>query len=134
MIKNKIKIFKLKISSNSKGDMLKYLSKKDKYFKKFGEVYFTEIKKGKIKGWNYHKKYTCLLTVPLGKVEFIFFDKISKMKKKIIVGKKNHSVIVVPPKIWFCFKSLNKLSLIANTIDGIHNKNETLKIPIDKIR
>ena len=55
MIKNKIKIFKSKISHNKKGDIIKYLSKNDRFFKKFGEVYFTEIKKGKTKGWNYHK-------------------------------------------------------------------------------
>ena len=42
---SKIKIIKLKISTNPKGDVLKYLTRKNKYFKKFGEVYFTEIKK-----------------------------------------------------------------------------------------
>ena len=42
---NKIKKIKLKIANNSKGDILKYLTRKNKYLKKFGEVYFNEIKK-----------------------------------------------------------------------------------------
>ena len=54
---------KNKIIKNPKGNIIKYLSKKDKIYKGFGEVYFSEIKKNKIKGWNLHKKYTCIITV-----------------------------------------------------------------------
>ena len=63
-----IKKIKLKIFKNPKGDLLKYISIKKSYFKKFGEVYFSEIKKNSIKGWNAHIKNTCLLAVPFGKV------------------------------------------------------------------
>ena len=128
---SKIKIIKLKISTNPKGDVLKYLTRKNKYFKKFGEVYFTEIKKNKIKGWNFHKKCWCLLTVPYGKVKFTFAENINSKKKTIIIGKKNYSLSVVPPRIWFNFMSIKKISLVVNTLNQIHNKNETLKIPIE---
>ena len=128
---NKIKTIKLKISTNPKGDVLKYLTRKNKYFKKFGEVYFTEIKKNKIKGWNFHKKCWCLLTVPYGKVKFTFAKNIDSKKKIIIIGKKKYSIIVVPPRIWFNFMSIKKISLVVNTLNHVHNKNETLKIPIE---
>ena len=128
---SKIKIYKLNKLKNLKGDVLKYLNKNNKYFKKFGEIYFTEIKKKKIKGWNFHKKCQCLLTVPVGKVKFEFAEKISGRKRVIIIGKKNYSIIVVPPRIWFNFTSLEKISLVANTINEIHNNKETLKIPIN---
>ena len=127
---SKIKIIKLKISTNPKGDVLKYLTRKNKYFKKFGEVYFTEIKKNKVKGWNFHKKCWCLLAVPYGKVKFTFAENINSKKKIIIIGKKNYSLIVVPPRIWFNFMSIKKISLVVNTLNHVHNKNETLKIPI----
>tara|TARA_Y100001970_G_scaffold171091_1_gene209148 strand:- start:505 stop:900 length:396 start_codon:yes stop_codon:yes gene_type:complete len=127
---NKIKIIKLKKNFNSKGDILKYLTKSNKYLRSFGETYFTEIKKNKIKGWNYHKKCWCLLAVPYGKVMFTFAEKIESKKRSIIIGKKNYNMIVVPPRFWFKFVSLDKISIVANTIDKIHNKNETLKIPI----
>ena len=127
----KIKTIKLKISTNPKGDVLKYLTRKNKYFKKFGEVYFTEIKKNKIKGWNFHKKCWCLLTVPYGKVKFTFAENINSKKKTIIIGKKKYFIIVVPPRIWFNFMSIKKISLVVNTLNQIHNENETLKIPIE---
>ena len=127
---SKIKTIKLKISTNPKGDVLKYLTRKNKYFKKFGEVYFTEIKKNKIKGWNFHKKCWCLLAVPYGKVKFTFAENINSKKKTIIIGKKKYFIIVVPPRIWFNFMSIEKISLVVNTLNHVHNKNETLKIPI----
>jgi len=127
---SKIKIIKLKISTNPKGDVLKYLTRKNKNFKKFGEVYFTEIKKNKVKGWNFHKKCWCLIAVPYGKVKFTFAENINSKKKTIIIGKKNYSLIVVPPRIWFNFMSIKKISLVVNTLNHVHRKNETLKIPI----
>ena len=127
---SKIKTIKLKISTHPKGDVLKYLTRKNKDFKKFGEVYFTEIKKNKVKGWNFHKKCWCLLAVPYGKVKFTFAENINSKKKTIIIGKKNYSLIVVPPRIWFNFMSIEKISLVVNTLNHVHSKNETLKIPI----
>ena len=126
----KIKIIKLKVLKNSKGDLLKYLNRKQKNFINFGEIYFNEIKKNQVKGWNYHKKCQCLLAVPYGKVKFTFTKDIRKKKKNITIGRKNFSLLVLPPKIWFKFKSLSKISLVVNTIDKIHKKNETLKTPL----
>jgi len=79
MIKN-LKVLKLKKIKNHLGDITKYISKKDKFFKKFGEVYFNDIKKNKEKGWNLHKKSTCLITSLKGKILFTLSD--YKFKKK----------------------------------------------------
>lgn len=129
---SKVKIIKLKIIKNFKGDLLKYLSYKDRHFIKFGECYFSEIKKNQIKGWNYHKNNQCLITVPYGKVRFEFANNIKLKKKSITISKSNYSLIVVPPKIWFKFKSISKFSIVANIINEMHKKNETIKIPIQK--
>ena len=126
----KIKIISLKISKNVKGDILKYINKKDKYFKTFGEIYFTEIKKNNTKGWNFHKRNQCLITVPYGKVKFTFAKKTNSKKKIAIIGKKNYSIIIIPPGNWFKFESLEKFSLVVSTLDNIHSDEETLKLPI----
>ena len=42
---DKIKFFKKKIILNPKGNIMKFMKKNDKNYKKFGEVYFTWIKK-----------------------------------------------------------------------------------------
>ncbi len=127
---SKIKVIKLKKFNNPIGDTMKYLSRKSSFFKGFGEVYFSEIKKNKIKGWNYHKKYWCLLCVPFGKVKFNFKNQLNSKVKTITIGKKNYSVIIVPPKIYFSFKSEVANSLVVNTINGVHDENETIKVSI----
>jgi dTDP-4-dehydrorhamnose 3,5-epimerase len=121
-----------KIIKVKKGDILKYLSKKDKFFSGFGEVYFSEIKKNKTKGWNLHKKNTCILSVPFGSVVFNFIDgrinkKTHKNVKKVVLSKKNFKIIVVPPGVWFSFKSLTHISIVANCINKVHSDQETLK-------
>tara|TARA_B000000460_G_C21254242_1_gene280461 strand:- start:55 stop:219 length:165 start_codon:yes stop_codon:yes gene_type:complete len=39
------------VAKNKKGDMLKFISKNNSFFKEFGEVYFSEIKKNKRVGF-----------------------------------------------------------------------------------
>ena len=56
------KIIKIKRIKNQKGDIIKIVNSRKKYFRGFGELYFSKVKRNKIKGWNYHKRNTCLLT------------------------------------------------------------------------
>ena len=129
---NRIKVIKLQKFNNPIGDTMKYLSKKSSFFRAFGEVYFSEIKKNKIKGWIYHKKYWCILCVPFGQVKFNFNKNLDQntKAKTITLGKKKYSTILVPPKIYFSFKSNVAISLVVNTINGVHAENETKKIQI----
>lgn len=127
---NKVKVINLKEIYNPAGSVIKYLDKKNKNFLSFGEIYFSEIKKGYEKGWNLHKKYKSIITVPYGKVEFCCMN-LSKTKRRIFkIGRKKPSLIIIPPQVWFKFKSLSKISVIVNTINDIHKKNETLKFPL----
>jgi len=123
-----IKIIDRSIIKNVNGDILKYANKNEKFFKGFGEIYFSEIKRNKIKGWNYHKKNYCLFSVPFGKVIFNFRK--GEKTKKVIISKKNYRLILLPPRIWFSFTSLVKLSVVANIIKIPHDDKETLKRPI----
>lgn len=112
---------------NKKGDVIKYISKKSKYFKKFGEIYFSEIKKNKIKGWIKHTRNTCIICVPSGKVKFFTVKKNFHDQKKFILSKKINKLLIIPPGYWFSFLSINKISLVANLIDDIHSDNEVIK-------
>lgn len=128
-----VEIIKKDVIADDRGKILHMLKSNDKNFKKFGEIYFSEIKKGQIKGWNLHKRYMCHLAVISGSVTFNFIDsrKNSKTflrKEKITLSKKNYAVLLVPPKIWFNFTTRNKVSLVANTLNYPHLDSETKKI------
>lgn len=126
---NGIKKISLKKIKTPKGDIYKFLSKQDRYFKRFGEIYFSEIKKNQKKGWNYHLKNKCHISIIAGKVKFHFLKKKKKiyLSKKITLSKKNYKMIVVQPKIYFSFIGLGNFNLIVNFLENPHSKNESKK-------
>ena len=129
---DKIKVTPLKIIKLSTGNIMHALNKNELKNRTFGEAYFSKIKSGKIKAWRYHLKMILNLVVPYGKVKFWFVDgrkNYSSYYKedKIVIGKRNYKIILVPPKIWFSFKSLSKISIVVNCIENPHSENETLK-------
>ena len=125
---SKIKFYKKKIISNPKGNIMKFINKNDKHYFKFGEIYFTWIKINEFKGWKLHQKMQMNLTVPYGKVSFLFYDEKSKKKLVVDLSEKKFGTLYVPPKIWFGFKNLSKKknSLVVNFSNIIHNKKESI--------
>ena len=54
-----VKKIKQSVFKNSKGDLIKFVSKKNNFFKSFGEVYFNEINYNKnTKRYRQHKHRT----------------------------------------------------------------------------
>ena len=51
-----IKKIKIRIIKNVKGNIIKFFNFNQKFLKKYGEIYFSEVKKNKFKGWKYHEK------------------------------------------------------------------------------
>ena len=82
----KIKRFLLKDIKGKKGNLLKFVSRKDKFFKKFGEIYFSEVRPEKFKGWKYHEKRTQIITVVFGKVRFFLKKKMTNKPKVVDIG------------------------------------------------
>ena len=121
-----VKLYKGKIINNKKGDISKYVSVKSSFFKKFGEVYFNEIVPYSSKGWIKHKTNTCLITCLSGKVKFHLIDERGK-ELKIFLNSKDKNILKIPPKIWFCFRSYKKKSIIVNLIDKVHSNFEVVK-------
>ena len=119
------KIYKNKVLLNRKGKIVKFVSKKNKFFKGFGEVYLNYISKNKIKGWNLHKKNKCLLICAKGEVIFHLINQ-AGLEKKISLKECSGKILEIPKKTWFAFRS-KKNSLIVNFIKEPHDKKETLK-------
>ena len=129
-ILKKIKKIPLKVIKNNAGDIIKYLDKKNSNFNKFGEIYFTKIKRNHVKGWNLHKKTNCLISVPYGSVNFVFKDYKMLKSKKLTIEDNSPSILVIPPNVWFKFSTKKKYSIIINLIDRVHKKSETKKFQI----
>ena len=75
---------------------------------KFGEVYFTWIKRNYLKGWKFHKKMHMNLTVPVGNVKCIFYDKTANKKIEFKLSEKNQELYMCRQKYGLHFKILTK--------------------------
>tara|TARA_B100001175_G_C19152928_1_gene469094 strand:+ start:215 stop:619 length:405 start_codon:yes stop_codon:yes gene_type:complete len=118
---------KIKVFKDKRGQVIKMINRKDKFFKKFGEIYFSTILPGKIKAWRKHKKNTCNLMLLKGNVVIkliknnkIITIKLTERKKKLLRINRN---------IWFGIKNIGKVEgIIVNLIDNIHNDNEVERL------
>ena len=127
---NAIIVTDLKNISTDGGNILHYMKSTDAGFNKFGEVYFSWIKKNSIKAWKKHLRMTLNLAVPLGKVKFVFHNPDQpKVFREEIIGQDNYKRLTVPPGTWFGFQGIYyKPSLVANVSDILHDENEILRV------
>ena len=108
-----VKKIKQRIFKNPKGDLLKFVSKKNDFFKSFGEIYFNEINSNKKKGWILHKKNQCIFSAVYGEVKFKLYDGRKKSSSfnneaNITLNKNKYNILIVPPGVWFSFTTKKK--------------------------
>ena len=131
----KIKFIKKSIITHPKGNIMKFMKKNDINYSKFGEIYFTWIKRNFFKGWKLHKKMHMNLTVPVGNVNFIFFDEDANKKIIFNLSERKFGTLYVPPKVWFGFQNMSKKkdSLVVNFSNILHDKNESINKDFKRI-
>ena len=129
----------LKKISHPKGDILHGMKRSDQGFVAFGEVYFTKVKFGEIKGWNKHKRMTLNLIVPVGIVRFVVYDDREKSKTRgnffsVEISVKVYLRLTVPPDVWLAFKGQgNDLNLILDVADMEHDPDEVERLGLDEL-
>ena len=114
--------------SNKLGDIIKLFNERET--KPLKEIYISEIKYKKEKGWNYHKKATSKILVIEGEIKF-YITKDFKKIKEINLSANDYRYLLIKPKKWFKFIGIKRKNKLMNFTDCIHNKNEIKKKPIN---
>ena len=117
MIKKK----KIKIIKNNNSKIIKFVNKNQLPFKKFGEIYFSELKPKISKDWKFYNNRNQYLTVIQGRVMFSFKkNKESKEKKILLKYSDKIDAIFIPKNCYYKFECISKKkSIIVNIIDQI---------------
>jgi dTDP-4-dehydrorhamnose 3,5-epimerase len=110
----------LKQICDERGKVMHMLRNDANVFKSFGEIYFSCVYPGAIKGWHIHKKMILNYAVPYGCIKFVLYDerKESKTRGEVVelfLGPDNYCLVTVPPMVWSGFKGAGKeMAIVAN--------------------
>ena len=127
---NGVTIHPLKQIPDERGKIMPMLRNDDKHFEKFGEIYFSAIYPGVIKGWHLHKKMTLNYAVVVGTIKLVLFDErrgspTFKKLQELFVGESNYALIKIPPGVWNGYKGVGtQTAIIANCATEPHNPQE----------
>ena len=136
---NKPYLTSIEIINLNDGDVLHALKAHEESFKKFGEAYFSVVRRGKIKAWKMHQKMTLNIIVPVGEIRFVLFEDCENFTSQIdfqefYLSRSNYNRLTVPPNYWMGFQCIsNEDAMLLNIADIEHDSNEILKKDLQEI-
>lgn len=115
---------------DERGAVFHMLREDSPVFERFGEVYFSTVYPGVVKGWHVHKEMTLNYAVPVGMVKLVCYDDRPDSPtrgavQELHVGELNYALVTIPPLIWNGFKGEGAVpALVANCASIPHDPGE----------
>jgi len=125
-----VKITQLRQIPDERGKVMHMMRSTDPHFQEFGEIYFSTVYPGAIKGWHIHKRMMLNYAVPVGRIKFVLYDEREESPTRgevmeIFMGPDNYSLVTVPPLVWNGFKGVGtEMALVANCASIPHDPDE----------
>lgn len=129
-----VKVIPLKKIPDERGTIFHMLRESDPHYIKFGEIYFSSVHPGAIKGWHRHTPATLNYACVVGNIKLVMYDEREGSPTKgelmqVFIGEDNYCLVQIPPMVWNGFKAIgNKTALVANCCTNFHGdfKSERL--------
>lgn len=125
-----VKITPLRQIIDERGKVMHMLKIGDPAFQQFGEIYFSCVYPGAIKGWHIHREMTLNYAVPHGHIKFVLYDERPASPtrgeiQEIFMGPDNYCLVTVPPMVWNGFKGIrDEMAVVANCATMPHSPDE----------
>ncbi|PIR76625.1 MAG: dTDP-4-dehydrorhamnose 3,5-epimerase [Candidatus Magasanikbacteria bacterium CG10_big_fil_rev_8_21_14_0_10_42_10] len=124
----------LKKIQDERGSIMHMLRNDSPEFDTFGEIYFSTVYPGVIKGWHIHTVMTLQYAVVKGNIKLVLFDGRDNSPTKgevqeIFIGDKNYCLVKIPPGVVNGFKGIGtEEAIIANCATHPHTKDEIVRV------
>ncbi|MEM3431737.1 MAG: dTDP-4-dehydrorhamnose 3,5-epimerase family protein [Candidatus Micrarchaeia archaeon] len=135
---NGVIIKKLDMIPDERGTILHMLRSDDPIFKSFGEIYFSTVYPGVVKGWHIHRRITQNYAVIQGMIKLVLYDDRPNSSTKneimeLFIGEQNYQLVTIPPNVWNGFKGIGtKVAIVANLTTEPYDQNEIERVdPIE---
>jgi dTDP-4-dehydrorhamnose 3,5-epimerase len=115
---------------DERGAVFHMLRNDSEQFVQFGEIYFSTVYPGVVKGWHLHHEMTLNYAVPVGMVKLVCYDdrEGSRTHGNVVelhVGELNYSLVTIPARVWNGFKGAGTgPALVANCSSIPHRPDE----------
>lgn len=135
-----VKLYPLKRIVVPKGDIFHALKSTDEGYTGFGEVYFSQIEEGEVKGWKRHNQMVLNIVVPVGTIKFVIYDDREgsvtngEFEEVILSSGDNYQRMTIVPGLWMAFQGIGKgISMLMDVIPEPHNPDEADKKELSEI-
>ncbi len=127
-------IFPLKQIPDERGKIMHMLRADDPHFEKFGEIYFSMVYPGVVKGWHLHKRMTLNYAVIVGMIKLVLYDDREGSPTRgelmeLFIGEANYVLVKIPAGIWNGFKGIGiEPAIVANCATEPHDPEEIVRM------
>jgi dTDP-4-dehydrorhamnose 3,5-epimerase len=125
-----VRVTPLRQIVDERGKVMHMLRSDSPGFTSFGEIYFSTVFPGAIKGWHVHSRMTLNYAVPVGRIKFVLYDDRADSStrgeiQEFFLGPDNYQLVTVPPLVWNGFKGIGpEMALVANCASIPHDPTE----------
>ena len=119
---------------DERGTIFHMLRADDAHFSRFGEIYFTTVYEGIVKGWHKHREMTLNYACVVGRIKLALYDERPESTTRgalmeLFLGQDDYSLMVIPPGIWTGFKGMSRpFALVANCSTHPHDPGRTTRL------
>ena len=119
---------------DERGKIMHMLRSDDPEFEAFGEIYFSQVYPGAIKGWHLHRQMTLNYAVVVGMIKLALYDPrpgspTQGQVQELFVGEENYVRVKIPPGIYNGFKGIGVTpALVANCATIPHDPDEIQRL------
>ncbi len=127
---NGVLVHPLKQIPDERGKIMHMLKSTDPHFEQFGEIYFSIIYPGVVKGWHRHSHMILNYAVVSGSVKLVLYDDRQNSPtcsqfQEIFLGESNYCLGKIPPMVWNGFKGTGtEPAIVANCTTIPHDPAE----------
>ena len=124
----------LKQIPDERGKVMHMLRASDPHFVGFGEIYFSLVFPGVIKGWHLHKRMVINYAVPMGRIKLVLYDPREGSPtrgqiQELFLGEEHYALVQVPAGVWNGFKGVGVTpALVANCATIVHDPEEIVRM------
>jgi len=129
-----VQVIPLRRIPDERGTVYHMLRATDPHFQRFGEIYFSTVYPGVVKGWHLHHEMTLNYACIWGRIKLVLYDERDESPTRgelmeVFLGPDDYSLVIIPPEVWNGFKGMSApYAIVANCATHPHDPSRSVRL------